>query len=94
MASLLIVGLAACSDDDVKVADDKLADVQKVMGGAYWAVESTDVVVGEGVNLSVEEAYKQGLLMDHHRRYAHGGQGCPPVRFRQQPGRVHGPAYT
>lgn len=63
MASLLIVGMAACSDDDVKVADDKLADLQKVMDGAYWAVESTDVVVGEGVNLSVEEAYRQGLLM-------------------------------
>lgn len=64
MVSFMVFGLAACSDDDVKVADDKLADLQKTMDGAYWAVESTDVVVGEGVNLSVEEAYKQGLLMD------------------------------
>lgn len=64
MACMLVLGLAACSDDDVKGPDDKLADVQKTMGGAYWAVESTDVVVGEGVNLSVEEAEKQGLLMD------------------------------
>lgn len=48
MASLLIVGLAACSDDDVKVADDKLAEVQKTMGSVYWAVESTEVDLGDG----------------------------------------------
>lgn len=61
MASLLIVGLAACSDDDVKVADDKLAEVQKTMGSVYWAVESTEVDLGDGTTLTVEEAEQQWI---------------------------------
>lgn len=64
MVTFVLFGLTACSDDDVKGAEDKLADVQKTMGTMCWAVESTEVNLGDGTTLSIEEADRQGILAD------------------------------